>query len=72
MEHKEPSVGDREGKKNKNQSWRSSYLLVLGVKAKDMLIEHINGDQLYEINGPKNKYSSLLQLASILKIVKMC
>lgn len=72
MEHKEPSVVEGEKKTTKNQTWRNSYLLVLGVKAKDMLIEHINEDQLYEINGPKNKYSSLLQLASILEIVKMC
>lgn len=44
--------------------------MVLGVKGKDMLIEHSSEDQLYEINGPKKKYSSLLHLASILKIVK--
>lgn len=45
---------------------------VLGVKGKDVLIEHINEDQLCEISGPKNKYSSLLHLAYVLKIVKMC
>lgn len=30
-------------------------MLVLGVKGKDMLIEHSIEDQLYEINGPKKK-----------------
>lgn len=54
---KEASVVERERERNtKKGTWRSRYLLVLGVKEKDTLIEHSSKDQLYEINGPKKKF----------------
>lgn len=71
LEHKRGLCSGEREKNTKKGTWRSGYLLVLGDKRKDTLIEHSSKDQLYEINGPK-KIFSFLHLASTLKIVKMC